>query len=65
MDRRSFIKLIPATAVASTALPLLAQNWLAQDATAQDATAQAKVGGTPSTVKPGDHKEYMKKVLST
>ncbi len=44
MDRRSFIKLIPATAVASTALPLLAQNWLAQDA-----TAQAKVGGTPST----------------
>jgi hypothetical protein len=66
MDRREFVKLIPAVSLASGSL--LALNANAQDGKVQDKATgtsggdQGKVTGPSASVKPGDYKEYMKNI---
>ena len=60
MERREFIKLVPAGALASGSL--LALNANALDANAKDGNAPGTAAPKSASRKIGDHKEYMKDI---
>lgn len=60
MDRRTFVKLVPTSALATSSL--IALNANALDTNCQDGKAPEKAAPKSVSRKVGDHKEYMKDI---